>query len=369
MRTPQLPVGYAKKLEQLQSMKDDTNTYDEYKKIANNVIEKLKRIKQSGGKSKADIKDIVTKSVVDSILLGLGNRYPEVSAKLKELSDQSFTWQDLLKFHGKRIDIHNWTDTSVVEKLNEGSSSSGISSPTYGQNSGKSSGTKPSGTSTTPAGTGGSTGPKSTSFKDSVPGTEEESYNLGKYKSDNAKFGANHMIKKMSRSQLKEMLRQEIISKKQQNLSEGWKDLAAAAAIGLGTMTGVSADNKVPDVKITQVAKKPVNLKTFLNALHQVESGGKLGRIVGDHGKALGPLQIHREYWNDVKNIVGGKYENVEDLNYAKNTVIKYFLKYAKEALQNGDWEKLARIHNGGPRGDKNPKTLGYWERVKRHLK
>ncbi len=30
--------------------------------------------------------------------------------------------------------------------------------------------------------------------------------------------------------------------------------------------------------------------------------------------------------------------------------------------------EDMARIHNGGLNGYKNPNTLGYWERVKKHL-
>jgi len=379
MRTPELPAGYAKALKKLQGMTENTATYDEYAKIAKKVIEKLKRIQSVGGKSKANVKDIVTKSVVDSILFGLGSRYPEITKQLENLSDSAFTWQDLVKFHGKKIDMHNWDDTSVTEQLNEGSSSGGINSPTYGQNSGKSSGTKSSGTSsstgstpagTTPAaGTGGSTGPKSQSFKESIPGTEEESYNLGKYKSDNSKFGANHMAKKMSRSQLKEMLRNEILSKNQEDLSEGWKDLAASAAIGLSSMGGAYAANKTPDAKIVQTAKIPAGLNNFLNALHQVESSGRTGHIVGDKGKALGPFQIHKSYWQDVKNIVGGNYEDVEDLKYAKKVVLAYLNKYGRKAFQQGDWETLARIHNGGPNGANNSNTNGYWQKVKHHLK
>jgi len=373
MRTPELPAGYAKALKQLQSMTENTATYDEYAKIANKVIEKLKRIELAGGKSKANVKDIVTKSVVDSILFGLGERYPEITKQLKNLSDAAFTWQDLVKFHGKRIDMHNWTDTSLTEQLNEGSSSGGINSPTYGQNSGKSSGTKSSGTISSPgtiqAGAASSSGAKSQSFKDSIPGTEEETYNLGKYKSDNAKFGVDHMAKKMSRSQLKEMLRNEILSKKQDNLSEGWKDLAAAALIGLGSLSGASAADKVPDVKVTQTVQNTAGLNKFLNALHQVESSGRTGHIVGDHGKALGPLQIHKPYWEDVKDKVGGNYNDVENLNYAKRVVLAYLNKYGRKALQRGDWETLAKIHNGGPNGSNNPNTQGYWEKVKRNLK
>jgi hypothetical protein len=32
------------------------------------------------------------------------------------------------------------------------------------------------------------------------------------------------------------------------------------------------------------------------------------------------------------------------------------------------DFETLARIHNGGPRGHKNPATVGYWNKVRKNL-
>ncbi|MEL0099922.1 MAG: hypothetical protein VW907_10230, partial [Opitutae bacterium] len=47
---------------------------------------------------------------------------------------------------------------------------------------------------------------------------------------------------------------------------------------------------------------------SLINAIHQVETGGRLGAIKGDNGRALGPLQIHRAYWIDSG--VEGKYED-----------------------------------------------------------
>lgn len=163
-------------------------------------------------------------------------------------------------------------------------------------------------------------------------------------------------------------------------LMEGWKDWAAAAAIGLGALQGdmQAAQPKKHPIKVsstkhsgtnTSTAAKNINLYKFLNALHQVESSGRTdSNIVGDRGKALGPLQIHREYWDDVKNIVGGNYDDVRRLDYSKKVVAAYLSKYAKNALQKGDWETLARIHNGGPKGYKNSSTKNYWEKVKKHL-
>lgn len=109
----------------------------------------------------------------------------------------------------------------------------------------------------------------------------------------------------------------------------------------------------------------------FFKALHQVESSGRTGRIVGDSGKALGPLQIHREYFNDAADAdpsLGNNYNQVVDLNFSKRVVRAYLTRYAPKAVASNDYETLARIHNGGPRGYKNPNTVGYWNKIRKNL-
>ena len=109
----------------------------------------------------------------------------------------------------------------------------------------------------------------------------------------------------------------------------------------------------------------------FFRALHQVESSGRTGKVVGDNGKALGPLQIHREYFRDAVESdpsLGQNYNQVTDLGFAKRVVTAYLKRYAPKALATNDLETLARVHNGGPRGHKNPATLGYWNKVKKNL-
>jgi hypothetical protein len=103
---------------------------------------------------------------------------------------------------------------------------------------------------------------------------------------------------------------------------------------------------------------------SFFRALHIVETGGKRGAIIGDNGAALGPLQIHRSYWQDAR--IGGKYEQCADLDYSKRVVAAYLQRYAPQAWAAGDVETLARIHNGGPRGDKKPATYNYGQKVLR---
>jgi hypothetical protein len=107
--------------------------------------------------------------------------------------------------------------------------------------------------------------------------------------------------------------------------------------------------------------------EAFWRALHLVETGGRHGAIVGDNGAALGPLQIHRSYFADAR--VGGRYEQVADLQFARRVVTSYLKRYAPKAWATGDVETLARVHNGGPRGAQKPQTTKYAQSVIRNLK
>ena len=115
---------------------------------------------------------------------------------------------------------------------------------------------------------------------------------------------------------------------------------------------------------ITAHAAPPAN---FFAALHTVETGGALGAIKGDKGKALGPLQIHRAYHADSR--VGGDYARCADLEYSKRVVTSYLKRYAPAAWESGDVATLARIHNGGPKGSIKPATKPYAAKVLRVLK
>lgn len=106
---------------------------------------------------------------------------------------------------------------------------------------------------------------------------------------------------------------------------------------------------------------------SFFRALHIVETSGKRGPILGDNGRALGPLQIHRAYHADAR--IGGDYARCADLDYSRRVVSAYLQRYAPAAWAAGDVSTLARIHNGGPRGDKKTATLGYAAKVTRLAK
>lgn len=112
------------------------------------------------------------------------------------------------------------------------------------------------------------------------------------------------------------------------------------------------------------------NLRPFLDALAQVESRGK-DDAVGDNGKAIGRMQIWQVYWKDALAKcpkIGGTYQDCTSKVYAERIVVAYLLRYAPNAVASKDWQTLARIHNGGPKGATKAATRGYWVKVRKVL-
>ena len=125
MRASELPAGYAKQLQKLRNMTEtDTfmsnyQTYEKYKNYALKMIPKLEKIKMLG-KAKTAARDIVTQSSVESIIIGLGKNYPELTKKLQSLLKYSFHYSELIKLHNKgKIDSTNWRDPSMDGVINE----------------------------------------------------------------------------------------------------------------------------------------------------------------------------------------------------------------------------------------------------------
>ena len=110
-------------------------------------------------------------------------------------------------------------------------------------------------------------------------------------------------------------------------------------------------------------------LDEVLAALREVESGatpdgGRNAR--GDGGRALGPYQIHRAYWQDAR--VPGRYEDCRDPAYARRVVEAYWRRWCPRALSDVDAQVLARVHNGGPQGHTKAATRAFWTKVERAL-
>ena len=109
-----------------------------------------------------------------------------------------------------------------------------------------------------------------------------------------------------------------------------------------------------------------MNLTNLISALIMVESSNN-DLAIGDQGRAIGCLQIHKAVVLDVNRITGSHYKHSEMTNrVAARAVCETYLKaYGKGAST----EQLARRWNGGPTGDRKSATEAYWSKVKKHLK
>ena len=108
---------------------------------------------------------------------------------------------------------------------------------------------------------------------------------------------------------------------------------------------------------------------TLLDAIRRVETGGckDPSAAVGDNGKAIGPFQIHRVYWQDAveHSGIGGTYADCRNEEYARKVVRAYMARYAPKGASD---EVFSRIHNGGPKGHKKAATKAYWAKVRKQL-
>ncbi len=104
-----------------------------------------------------------------------------------------------------------------------------------------------------------------------------------------------------------------------------------------------------------------MNLSNLISALIIVESSGN-DLAIGDGGRAIGPLQIHKAVIVDVNRITGSNYRHSEMTNRAQARAVceAYLRHYAKGKTT----EQQSRIWNGGPTGDRKPATVAYWRKV-----
>lgn len=116
----------------------------------------------------------------------------------------------------------------------------------------------------------------------------------------------------------------------------------------------------------TSANPQPDPFARVLKAMIQVESKGD-PEAIGDKGRAIGVLQIHRDYWKDATGFLGVSwpYEDARDPVKAAAACRAYTAHYAR--VQHLPWtaETIARIHNGGPRGWEKPATIRYYRKVR----
>ena len=149
--------------------------------------------------------------------------------------------------------------------------------------------------------------------------------------------------------------------------------LLVVATLCLTASPSYSGETKAPTFSKAQVYE----------ALNMVEASGKKRSVpTGANGRAIGPLQIHKSYWTDaielnerVNNrfgLAGSEYKQCERWEYSKRIVNVYMTRYATDAwsgnMQLRDVLTVARIHNGGPRGNGKEATKKYADKVIRIL-
>ena len=108
-------------------------------------------------------------------------------------------------------------------------------------------------------------------------------------------------------------------------------------------------------------------ISNLISALIIVESSGN-DQAIGDNGRAIGPLQIHRGVVLDVNKFTGSHYRHQDMTNrvQARSVCAAYLTHYGKGKST----EEQARIWNGGPQGHKKKTaTQAYWNKVEKHLK
>jgi hypothetical protein len=107
-------------------------------------------------------------------------------------------------------------------------------------------------------------------------------------------------------------------------------------------------------------------LSNLITALIVVESSGN-DLAIGDGGRAIGPLQIHKAVVIDVNRITGSHYRHQDMTNRAQARAVceAYLRHYAKGKTT----EQQARIWNGGPKGDQKQATVAYWRKVQEAIK
>ena len=97
-----------------------------------------------------------------------------------------------------------------------------------------------------------------------------------------------------------------------------------------------------------------MNLHSLISALMIVESSGN-DQAIGDNGRALGPLQIHRGVVLDVNRITGSNYRHQDMTNrVAARAVCQAYLEHyvtEKRIGRKPTVADFAKVWNSGPQG------------------
>ena len=129
---------------------------------------------------------------------------------------------------------------------------------------------------------------------------------------------------------------------------------------------GANTTHRGRDRPTRNTLQTMTTLSNLISALIIVESSGN-DLAIGDQGRAIGCLQIHRAVVLDVNRFTGSNYrwEAMTNRAQARAVCQAYLTHYGRGATT----EQLARRWNGGPTGDRKTATMAYWRRVQKAIK
>ena len=107
---------------------------------------------------------------------------------------------------------------------------------------------------------------------------------------------------------------------------------------------------------------KQLEWEELITKIIYIESDNGIN-VIGDNGKAIGPLQIHKILVDDVNRILGYKHYIYKD-RYNLEKSIEMFNIYQQYYNPNKDIESAAKLWNGGPHYYKYPKVESYWRKI-----
>jgi len=117
------------------------------------------------------------------------------------------------------------------------------------------------------------------------------------------------------------------------------------------------------------------SLVVLIPILLTIEGSNRAVVPPGDGGAAIGPLQIHKIYVDDVNTILGYNKYSYEDRNDRQKSIEMakiYISHYTPKGIRGTLLDKLivmGRIHNGGPKGYKKKSTLPYKKKIIKYYK
>jgi hypothetical protein len=138
-------------------------------------------------------------------------------------------------------------------------------------------------------------------------------------------------------------------------MTMGFVSVLAAMAVGPALLAATPAAR----------AGDEEQMELLLDAIAKIESRNNPASV-GDGGRAAGMYQIHRSYWTDGTRILGvdWEYRDAQDPQKARQVVRAYLRYYGKGRTL----LDMARIHNGGPKGDQKAATLAYARKIEQIL-